>query len=42
MRINRAQLVLRFILAAGMSGLGWLQAQTAQVRAKVPDVILDP
>ena len=39
MRINRAQLVLRFILAAGMSGLGWLQAQTAQVRAKVPDVI---
>ncbi len=39
MRINRAQLVSSFILAAGMSGLGWLQAQTAQVRAKVPTVI---
>ena len=39
MRINRAQLVSSFILAAGMSGLGWLQAQTAQVRAKVSTVI---
>ena len=39
MRINRAQLVSSFILAAGMSGLGLLQAQTAQVRAKVSTVI---
>ena len=39
MRINRAQLVLSFILAAGVSGLGLLQAQTAQVRAKVSTVI---
>ena len=39
MRINRAQLVSSFILAAGMSGLGLLQAQTAQVRAKVPTTI---
>jgi phosphate transport system substrate-binding protein len=39
MRINRAQLVLSFILAAGISGLGLLQAQTAQVRAKVSTVI---
>ena len=39
MRINRAQLVSSFILATGISGLGWLQAQTAQVRAKVSTVI---
>ncbi len=39
MRINRAPLVLSFALLAAMSGLGRLQAQTAQVRAKVPTVI---
>ena len=39
MRINRAQLVSSLILAVGVSGLGWLQAQTAQVRAKVSSVI---
>ncbi len=39
MRINRAHLVSGLALAAGMSCLGWLQAQTAQRRAKVADVI---
>ena len=39
MRINRAHLLSGLALAAGMSCSGWLQAQTAQRRAKVPDVI---
>jgi phosphate transport system substrate-binding protein len=39
MRINRAYLVRGLALAVGVSCLGWLQAQTAQRRAKVADTI---
>jgi phosphate transport system substrate-binding protein len=39
MRINRTHLLSALVLAAGLSGQGWLQAQSAQRRAKVPDVI---
>jgi phosphate transport system substrate-binding protein len=36
MKINRTHLVSALALVAGMSSLGWLQAQSAQTRAKVP------
>jgi phosphate transport system substrate-binding protein len=39
MEINRAHLVSGLVLAAGMTCLGGLQAQTAQTRAKVPATI---
>ena len=39
MRMNRAHLVPSLILAFGFSCPGWLQAQSAQVRAKVPAII---
>ncbi len=39
MRTNRAHLISGLALAVGLSGSGWLQAQTAQVRAKVAAVI---
>jgi phosphate transport system substrate-binding protein len=38
MRINRAHLVSSLVLAVGVVSLGRLQAQTAQVRAKVSTV----
>ena len=39
MRINRAHLFSGLVLAAGISCIGALQAQTAQTRAKVPPSI---
>jgi phosphate transport system substrate-binding protein len=39
MKIRQAHLISSLVLAAGVSSLGWLQAQTAQIRAKISPVI---
>ncbi|HJW44345.1 MAG TPA: substrate-binding domain-containing protein [Geothrix sp.] len=36
MNVNRARIVSGLVLAAGLSCCGWLEAQSAQTRAKVP------